>query len=137
MYIVFGYEIIDSEEIKNSINEHKKFKVLKDMSKATKREDILAFDVNIAIEELDKIINEDNAIVNLSEEELFYQYMITADKIGIELKEYMPQNAVMNIRAYKLDMSDNDVKLVIVAAHPEVGIYKVNDVTRRLLKQLG
>ena len=56
MYIVFGNEIVDSNEIKLLIEENSEFRVDKDMTKGTKREDAVAFQVSISIDEL----NEDN-----------------------------------------------------------------------------
>ena len=41
MYIIFDETIIDSEEIKDLIQQKSDFKVEKDMCKATKREDVL------------------------------------------------------------------------------------------------
>ena len=43
MYIIFDETIIDSEEIKDLIQQKSDFKVEKDMCKATKREDVLAY----------------------------------------------------------------------------------------------
>ena len=58
MYIVFGNEIVDSNEIKLLIEENSEFRVDKDMTKGTKREDAVAFQVSISIDELNEVIKE-------------------------------------------------------------------------------
>ena len=42
----------------------------------------------------------------------------------------------MDIKAYKWDESDNDIKLVIAATHQSTGEGKLKDVMRRLLTQV-
>ena len=69
MYIVFGNEIIDSSEIKTAIEENSSFIVEKDMTKGTKREDALAYQMSISINELNEIIKEDYEIEELENEE--------------------------------------------------------------------
>ena len=58
MYIIFDEQIIDSEEIKDLIEQKSDFKVEKDMCKATKREDVLAYlltlDIDIANKEIEE-----------------------------------------------------------------------------------
>ena len=71
MYIVFGNEIIDSSEIKDIIEGNSDFKVEKDLTKGSKREDTLAYQVSISIELLNEIIKENYALDSLDEEELF------------------------------------------------------------------
>ena len=45
MYIVFGNEIIDSSEIKDIIENNSDFNVEKDLTKGSKREDTLAYQI--------------------------------------------------------------------------------------------
>ena len=58
MYILFGNEIVDSEEIKSLIENESPFRVDKDLSKGSKREDTIAFQISVDIEELNEIIKE-------------------------------------------------------------------------------
>ena len=58
MYIIFDEQIIDSEEIKNLIEEKSNFKVEKDMCKATKREDVLAYLLTLDVDLIKKEIEE-------------------------------------------------------------------------------
>ena len=63
--------------------------------------------------------------------------MITlSDELAMELEEYMPEDIIINARAYKWDNSDNTIKLVLAMAHLELGELKLSDITRRLLTQV-
>ena len=136
MYVIFGTEIVDSEEIKDIIRENSDFKVENDMSKATKREDIVAYKLSISIDILKKYIEEDFDLDKLEEEELFTELMTIADEKAMELEDFMPQSSIVNARAYKWDNSDETIKLIIAICNDEVGELKLSDVTKRLLFQI-
>ena len=133
MYIVFGNEIIDSGEIKIAIEENSSFMVEKDMTKGTKREDALAYQISISINELNEIIKESYQIEDLESEDLFDEYMTLSDELAMQLEEIMPEEVIMNARAYKWDNSDDTIKVVIVMGHIELGELKISDITKRLL----
>lgn len=139
MYIAFGNQIIDSKEIKEIIEKNTEFKIVKDMSKGSKREDILAFNLSISIDILKDMMEEDyeedyNVDEN-SDDDLFEEYLTLAEDLATDIEEYIPEEAILDIRAYKLDESDNDIKLVSVIAHEELGELKLRDVMKRLLTQ--
>ena len=54
MYVIFGNQIVDSEELKDIIVSNSDFIVEKDLSKGTKREDVVAYQVRISIDTLKK-----------------------------------------------------------------------------------
>ena len=56
MYIVFGNEIIDSSEIKDIIENNSDFNVEKDLTKESKREDTLAYQISISVDLLNEVI---------------------------------------------------------------------------------
>lgn len=136
MYILFGNEIVDSEEIKEIIEGETPFRVDKDLSKGSKREDTLAFQVSIDVEELNNIIREEYDLNEMESEDLFDEYMTLSDEIGVDLEELMPEGAILNARSYKWDNSDNRIKSVVVIAHEELGELKLMDITKRLLTQV-
>ncbi|WP_373601495.1 hypothetical protein [Paraclostridium bifermentans] len=136
MYILFGNEIVDSEEIKELIEGETPFRVDKDLSKGSKREDTLAFQVSVDIEELNNIIKEEYDLEEMETEDLFDEYMSLTDEIGVDLEELMPEGAILNARSYKWDNSDNRIKAVVVIAHEELGELKLMDITKRLLTQV-
>ena len=132
MYIVFGNEIIDSSEIKDIIENNSDFNVEKDLTKGSKREDTLAYQISIDVALLNEVIKESYELDSIDEEELFDEYMTLSDELAMELEEYI----IINARAYKWDNSDNTIKLVLAMAHLELGELKLSDITRRLLTQV-
>ena len=136
MYIVFGNEIIDSSDIKDIRENNSDFNVEKDLTKGTKREDTLAYQISISRDLLNKVIKERQELKSLDEEELFNEYMILADELAIQLEKYMPQDTIIKSRAYKWDNSQDTIKLVLAMTHLELGELKLSDITRRLLTQV-
>jgi hypothetical protein len=141
MYIVFGNEVMDSKEMKEAIEANSDFKVVKDMSKGSKREDILAYNLSVSIEILNEVMEEDQELsaaekAELTEDDLFDEYLTLAEEMATELEEIVPDGAIIDIRAYKWDTSDNDIKLVVAIAHEEIGESKLKDVMKTLVKQV-
>ena len=136
MYVVFGNQILDSKDMKETIEKNTEFKVVKDMSKGSKREDILAYNISISTNILNEIMEEDINISELSEDDLFEEYLTLAEEVSTDIGEHLPQESILDIKAYKWDPSDNDIKLVIVIAHEGFGELKLKDVMKRLLTQV-
>lgn len=136
MYIVFGNEIVDSTEIGVSIEDNSDFVVEKDLSKGTKREDVVAFQLSIAIDTLNEYLKDHYELDLMNDEELFDEYMTIADEAAMELEEFMPEETIANARSYKWDNSDNAIKVIIAIAHEELGELKLSDITKRLLSQV-
>ena len=136
MYIVFGNEIIDSSEIKDIIENNSDFNVEKDLTKGSKREDTLAYQISIDVALLNEVIKESYELDSIDEEELFDEYMTLSDELAMELEEYMPEDVIINARAYKWDNSANVIKTVFAMTYIGIGQLKLNDVSRRLLNEL-
>lgn len=136
MYIIIGNEIVDSEELKVTIDKNSKFKVEKDLSKSTKREDVIAYQLSIDLGYLDTIISEQYDSVNLSDEEKFDEYMTLSDELALDLEEFMPKYTIINARAYKLDEVDGVVKIILAIAYADLGHLKLSDVVKRVSRQI-
>jgi hypothetical protein len=136
MYILFGNQIVDSEEIGSTIENNSDFIVEKDLSKSTKREDVVAFQLSIEINILNEYLKDDYDLENIDEEELFEEYMVIADEAAMELEEYLPESIIANARSYKWDKSDNSIKVIITIAHEDMGELKISDISKRLLTQV-
>lgn len=137
MYVNFITKVVDTDEIKELIENETEFRVLNDLSNASKREDMVAYKLGISINFIRSILEEDYDLNEYSEDELFDEYLLTAEEIGTDMiEEKMPEEARVDIRAYTIDEVDNIIKLVMVMAHEELGEAKVIDVLRRLLKQI-
>ena len=136
MYLAFGRRVLDSEELKKTIEDNSEFKVIKDMSKGTKREDTVAYNLSIKIEVLRGIMEDDYNINEIDEEDLFDEYLTLSEELATDLEEFFDEEALIDIKAYKWDESDNDIRLVIAATHESTGEGKLKDVMRRLLTQV-
>ena len=64
MYIAFGNRVVDSMDMKKLIEDNTEFKVIKDMSKGSKREDIVAFNLSMSIDLLNEELSEELTDVN-------------------------------------------------------------------------
>lgn len=135
MYIIFDETIIDSEEIKDLIQEKSDFKVEKDMCKATKREDVLAYLLTLDVDLIEKEIKEQYDFQDMEKEDLFEEYLELAEEKAIELEELMPMYSIMEAKSYKWDMSENKIKTIIAIAHTDLGVLKLSDVVKRLLSE--
>lgn len=136
MYIIFGEEIVDSEEIRDAIEKNSNFKVDRDMCKGTKREDIVAFQLSIPVNKLNEELGNDYDLNEMSEEELFEEYINLSEEMAIELQDFMPKHSLVNSISYKWDNSEDVIKTVFTMAYIGLGQLKLNDVSRRLLNEL-
>ncbi len=136
MYIAFGNRVVDSMDMKILIEDNTEFKVIKDMSKGSKREDIVAFNLSMSIDLLNEELSEEFNLSEVDEDTLVEEYMALTEEIAVEIEEFLDDDAIMEFAAYKMDPSDNDIKAVIVIAQEELGMPKVKDVMRRLLTQV-
>ncbi len=134
MYIAFGNRVLDSKDFKEIIECNSSFNVIKDMSKGSKREDIIAFNLSIDVNILKDMLKDDFQDVN--SEEAMEKVWPLADEIGMGLKEFMPEDSHFDIRAYKLDESLNTVNLIMAICHEELGNRKLKDIMQRLLTQV-
>ncbi|MEG1424386.1 MAG: hypothetical protein RSB12_05355 [Peptostreptococcaceae bacterium] len=136
MYIIFGEEIVDSEGISGIIKENSKFKVDRDMCKGTKREDVVAYQLSISVEDLNEDLRKDYNLNDMTEEELFEEYINLSEEMALSLKNVMPKHSLVNAISYKWDNSENVIKIVFTVAYIGLGQLKLNDVSRRLLNEL-
>lgn len=136
MYIAFVNRVLDTEELKEKIEKNSEFKVLKDMSKGTKREDTFAYNLSIKIDVLNEIIKDDYDLNEINEDELFDEYISLAEELATDLEDILPEDSITDMKAYKWDLSDNDIRLVLAGIHEDMNEGKLKDVMKRLLTQL-
>ncbi|WP_297438922.1 hypothetical protein [uncultured Clostridium sp.] len=137
MYVNFIREVIDTDELRGNIEKNTSFKVVTDLSNATKREDVVAFELEISLEVLKKALDDSNIDTSeMSEDDLFDTYLNAADELGEALADLMPDYAFMDVRAYTIYELEKVVKLVVASCPERIGELKLNDVMKRLLKQV-
>ena len=81
MYVAFGNRVVDSLDFKKLIEENSNFKVLKDMSKGSKREDVVALNLSLSADILKEILSDDYDINELTEDELFEELDDEGDEL--------------------------------------------------------
>ena len=136
MYIIFGEEIVDSDEIREIIEKNSNFTVDRDMCKGTKREDIVAYQLSIPVNILNENLGQNYNLDEISEEELFEEYINLSEEMALELQDFMPKHSLVNSISYKWDNSTDVIKTVFTMAYIGLGQLKLNDVSRRLLNEL-
>lgn len=136
MYIIFGEEIVDSEEIREVIENNSQFKVDRDMCKGTKREDVVAYQLSIKVDILKNELMEDFDVSDMSDEELFEEYINLSEEKALDLKNVMHKHSLVNAISYKWDNSEDVIKTIFTISYIGLGQLKLNDVSRRLLNEL-
>jgi hypothetical protein len=106
------------------------------MSKGTKRDDIMAYNLSIDIKVLNMIIEQECNLDEVEEDELFEEYLSLAEEISTELEDFLPEESILDIKAYKWDQSENVIKLIIAIAHEELKESKLRDIMKRLTTQV-
>ena len=106
------------------------------MCKGTKREDVVAYQLSIKVDILNGELQQDYDLDNMSEEELFEEYISLSEEMAVGLQEFMPKHSLVNSISYKWDNSENVIKTVFTMAYIGLGQLKLNDVSRRLLNEL-
>ena len=119
MYIAFGNRVLDSKDIKNIIEENTEFKVIKDMSKGSKREDIVAFNLSVSIDILNEEIEESININELDEDSLDSLY-----------KEYVASQSSINNDNIKEELLNSSIVTINDIPYFVTDVYSLsNDVT--------
>ncbi|MDU1412622.1 MAG: hypothetical protein E6929_07390 [Clostridium sp.] len=139
MYIPFGNNILNEDDIKKIIEDKTDFKVIKNMTKGTRREDMHAFCLSVSIDTLNEIMEEDYDDFNISEieeDDLFDEYLSLAEEMALDMEEILPEEAMIDAKAYKWDQSDNDIKTIVIIASEDVNERKIMDVMKKLITQM-
>lgn len=136
MYVTLGSLLIDTKEVINKIESYTDFQVIKDMSKGTKREDVIAINLSVSIDILNQVIEEDYDLSELEEEDLFEEYLSLTEEMILEFEEHIPKNCIIDAKAYKWDQSADNIKAILIIVNEDFGDLKLSDIIKRLLKQV-
>ncbi len=131
MYVVFGDEVLDSNEVIDLFNNESDFFVETDLTKSTKREDVIALKLKINIEDIysDSKFNQYN-------EEIFEEYLDNAEEMITDFVEInFDYKKRFVTSAYKWEELDNSIYLIVAFSDISLPLLKLNDVLNRLLKQ--
>ena len=131
MYVVFGDEVLDSNEIIDLFNNESDFIVETDLTKSTKREDVIALKLRIGVEDIysDSKFDQYN-------EDIFEEYLDNAEEIITDFVEInFDYKKRFVTSAYKWEELDNSIYLIAAFSDISLPLLKLNDVLNRLLKQ--
>ncbi|MBF1049925.1 MAG: hypothetical protein HXL18_02105 [Peptostreptococcus sp.] len=132
MYVLFREDLISSDDIKNEIQEKTLFKVETDLTKATKREDVMAFKLSIPTQDLVPGVKfdwDDNKLV----EDLFSK----AQALTKDFLAFFPKYTIQASSAYKWDEMEDRIYLVVVIANIDIRMKKLElDILKRMMKQV-
>ena len=131
MYVVFGDEVLDSNEVIALFNNESDFFVETDLTKSTKREDVIALKLKINIEDIysDSKFDQYN-------EEIFEEYLDNAEEMVTDFADInFDYKKRFVTSAYKWEELDNSIYLIAAFSDISLPLLKLNDVLNRLLKQ--
>ncbi|KXG76474.1 hypothetical protein [Thermotalea metallivorans] len=127
------------EEIAKIIKENTEFDVVADISKRTKREDVLAFILQCDGENLKKDLQEEGFDLDIEtdEEEFISELMNKADEYAVEIEENLPEDLIAYYYAYEYDEDEGVIKTILAVAFETLGERKLRDVGNRLITVVG
>ncbi|EEA84077.1 hypothetical protein [Peptacetobacter hiranonis] len=131
MYVVFGDEVLDSNEIIDLFNNESDFIVETDLTKSTKREDVIALKLRIGVEDIysDSKFDQYN-------EDIFEEYLDNAEEMITDFADInFDYKKRFVTSAYKWEELNNSIYLIVALSDISLPLLKLNDVLNRLLKQ--
>ena len=131
MYVVFGDEVLDSNEIIDLFNNESDFIVETDLTKSTKREDVIALKLRIGVEDIysDSKFDQYN-------EDIFEEYLDNAEEMITDFADInFDYKKRFVTSAYKWEELNNSMYLIVALSDISLPLLKLNDVLNRLLKQ--
>lgn len=135
-YIVIGDHFVDSEEISNKIKEKTQFKRVKDLTKGSKREDTLVFQILQDVKELKKELDLEGQGIDAEEEELIEELMSLADEKAYIIEEFMPEDTICYVYSYHYDEGLEEIRTILVAADEVIGGLRLREIAERILRSV-
>ena len=131
MYVVFGDEVLDSNEIIDLFNNESDFIVETDLTKSTKREDVIALKLRIGVEDIDS-----DSKFDQYNEDIFEEYLDNAEEMITDFTDInFDYKKRFVTSAYKWEELNNSIYLIVALSDISLPLLKLNDVLNRLLKQ--
>lgn len=132
MYVIFREDIISSDDIKKEIDENTKFRVEADLSKATKREDVMSFKLSIKTSDVIE-----NKVFDWENEELTDEFFKKAQNMTKDFLKFFPKYTIQSSNVYKWDEIEDRLFLVVVIANIDIKMKKLElDILKRMMKNV-
>lgn len=144
MYVVLRDDVFDSAEFADKIEKNSEFKIIKDYTKSTKREDCLAYMISFSIKNLGKYLSDEvlkelennKGFLNGINEDTFIQVMKENDESLKTILDLMPKYTIMEARGYKLDDDTESVISMVVIANIDIGRMRLAKIIKRMMGQV-
>lgn len=132
MYVIFRDDLISSDDIKKEIEKNSVFRVVTDLSKATKREDVMSF--KLAIKTGDLKMNKD---FDWDDEGLVDEYFEKAQSLTKEFLKFFPKYTIQASSAYKWDEVNDEINLILVISNIDLKLKKLElNILPRMIRQV-
>lgn len=132
MYVIFRDDLISSDDIRKEIEENSKFRVITDLSKASKREDVMSFKLAIKPSDL-----EIDRVFDWDDDSTVDEYFEKAESLTKDFLKFFPKYTIQASSAYKWDEVYDEINLVLVISNIDLKLKKLElDILPRMLKQV-
>lgn len=135
-YIVMGDNFVDSEEVLKEIEENIKFKKVSDLTRGSKREDTLIFQIVQDVNQLKIELDLEGQGIEIEEDELVEELMNLADEKAYMVEEFVPEDAICYVYSYHYDEGLEEIRTIVVAADEAIGELRLRDVAERILRSV-
>lgn len=135
-YIVMGDNFVDSEEVLKEIEENIKFKRVSDLTRGSKREDTLIFQIVQDVNQLKIELDLEGQGIEIEEDELVEELMNLADEKAYMVEEFVPEDAICYVYSYHYDEGLEEIRTIVVAADEAIGELRLRDVAERILRSV-
>ncbi len=71
----------------------------------------------------------------MEEDDVFDEYLSLAEEMALDMEEFIPEEAIIDAKAYKWDQSDKDIKVIVIIGNDQLEERKLRDIMKRLLTQ--
>lgn len=135
-YIVIADKFVDSEEVLHEIKENIKFKKICDITKGSKREDTLIFQITQDVNQLKIELDLEGQGIEADEDSLIEELMSLADEKVYMIEELIPEKMICYVYSYHYDEGLEEIKTIFLATDQAVGELRLRDVAERILRSI-
>lgn len=134
-YVLAGNKFYDSEAILAEIKEKYQFKIVKDITKGSKRDDTLVYQIIQDVEVLkeDFLLEE---VGPIEEEDLVDELMNLADEKVSLIEGIIPDEFICYSYSYYYDEGLGEIKCIFIALDKKVGDLRLMDIAERILRSV-
>lgn len=134
-YVVAGNKFFDSEEILKKIQEQFTFKGVRDITKGSKRDDTLIYQIIQDAAQLKEELLQEQ-LEPMEGEEWAEEIMALGDEKVSMIEAVIPEEFLCYSYSYYYDEALEELKCIFVALDKNVGELRLMDVAERILRSI-